>query len=66
MLDTATAGLLRAVLEEVCASISRYETGVRAHVAAKLLEAAIRGETMPDRLKQIGLEALRDAPTMWR
>lgn len=49
MLDTATAGLLRAVLEEVCASISRYETGVRAHVAAKLLEAAIRGETMPDR-----------------
>lgn len=65
MLDAATAELLRAVLEEVCASISRYETGVRAHVAAKLLEAATRGRT-PDRLKQIGVEALREAPTMWR
>ncbi|MGV7215784.1 hypothetical protein [Bradyrhizobium sp. UFLA05-112] len=66
MLDTATAELLRAVLEEVCASISRYETGVRAHVAAKLLEAATRGERIPGRLKQIGVEALREAPTMWR
>ncbi|MGL3104366.1 hypothetical protein [Bradyrhizobium sp. BR 1432] len=66
MLDSATAELLRAILDEVCANISRYETGVRAHVAARLLEAATRGEKTPSRLKQIGVEALREAPTMWR
>ncbi|OSI73794.1 hypothetical protein BSZ21_06265 [Bradyrhizobium canariense] len=66
MLDAATTALLRAILEEVCESLSPYDTGARTYVASKILEAAIRGETMPDRLKQIGREALSERPTMWR
>ncbi|MHB0791232.1 hypothetical protein [Bradyrhizobium sp. 5.13L] len=66
MLDPATTALLRAVLDEVCEHISRHDTGARAHVASKILEAATRGDTSPERLKQIGREALTEAPTMWR
>ncbi|MDH2348307.1 hypothetical protein [Bradyrhizobium sp. SSUT77] len=66
MLDAATTALLRTVLEEVCESISRSDTGIRAHVASKMLEAAAGGETRRERLKQIGIDALRQAPTMWR
>ncbi|MGY3621579.1 hypothetical protein [Bradyrhizobium sp. USDA 10063] len=66
MFDAATAALLRAVLDEVCESLSPYDTGTRAHVASKILEAATRGETTPEVLKEIGREALSQAPTMWR
>lgn len=66
MLDTATTALLRAVLEEVCEGVSRHETGARTHVASKILEAATKGETSPDGLRQVGHEALSRAPTMWR
>ncbi|WP_247285497.1 MULTISPECIES: hypothetical protein [unclassified Bradyrhizobium] len=66
MLDATTTALLRAVLEEVCDSLPRSETGTRAHVASKILEAANRGEITVNRLRQVGMEALRSAPTMWR
>jgi len=66
MLDPATTALLRAVLDEVCESVSRTETGARTHVASKILEAASRGETSTDHLKQVGRQALSQAPTMWR
>lgn len=66
MLNAETTALLRAVLDEVCESLSRYETGARAHVASKLLEAAIRGDTSIDGLKRVGRSALGNAPTMWR
>jgi hypothetical protein len=66
MLDAATTALLRAVLDEVCENVSRHETGARTHVASKILEAATRGHTSPDRLKEVAREALSDAPTMWR
>ncbi|WFU41760.1 hypothetical protein QA640_04375 [Bradyrhizobium sp. CB82] len=66
MFDPATTALLRAVLDEVCEEVSRTETGARTHVASKILEAATRGETSPVSLKQIGREALSEAPTMWR
>ncbi|MGY8632786.1 hypothetical protein RAD15_09945 [Bradyrhizobium sp. 14AA] len=66
MLDPATTALLHAVLDEVCEHISSHDTGARAHVASKILEAATRGDTSPERLKQIGREALAEAPTMWR
>ncbi|MCG2632616.1 hypothetical protein L6654_39100 [Bradyrhizobium sp. WYCCWR 13023] len=66
MLDPATSVLLRAVLDEVCQEISRSETGLRAHVASKLIEAATKGETTAERLRQVALEALRSTPTMWR
>ncbi|WP_369726159.1 hypothetical protein AB8Z38_16695 [Bradyrhizobium sp. LLZ17] len=66
MLDPATTALLRAVLDEVCVHISTNDTGARAHVASKILQAASRGDTSPERLKQIAREALMEAPTMWR
>ena len=66
MFDAATTALLRAVLDEVCENVSRHETGARTHVASKILEAATNGDTAPDRLREVGREALSDAPTMWR
>lgn len=44
MFDPATTALLRAVLDEVCEDVSRYETGARTHVASRILEAAVKGE----------------------
>jgi hypothetical protein len=66
MFDTETTALLRAVLNEVCENVSYYETGTRAHVASKILEAARRGETSAEDLKRAGSTALSAAPTMWR
>jgi hypothetical protein len=66
MLDTATTALLRAVMDEVCESVSAQETGARTHVASKILEAATHGEISPEGLRQVGREALSIAPTMWR
>lgn len=64
MFDLAMTALLRAVLDEVCEDISRYETGARTHVASRILEAATNGDTSPERLKEVGREALHGAPTM--
>ncbi|WP_074117815.1 hypothetical protein [Bradyrhizobium sp. AS23.2] len=55
-----------AVLEKVCEGVSRLEAGTRAHVASRILEAATKGDTSPDRLKRIGRKALHEALTMWR
>src|SRR3954471_17891660 len=62
MFDAETTALLRAVLDEVCESVSCYETAARTHVASMILEAASKGETSVDGLKQIGRSALRGAP----
>jgi hypothetical protein len=62
MFNAETTALLRAVLDEVCESVSRYETAARTHVASTILEAASKGETSVDGLKQIGVNALREAP----
>ncbi|WP_407112957.1 hypothetical protein [Bradyrhizobium sp. LMG 9283] len=64
MFDTATTALLRAVLEEVCGSVSPSATSSRAHVTSKILEAATRGETSQDGLRQFGHKAVSEAPTM--
>ncbi len=66
MFDPATTALLRAVFDEVCEDVPRLQTGARTHVASKILEAAAKGETAPESLRQVGREALHDAPTMWR
>ena len=66
MLNSETAALLRALLQEICEEVGQYENGTRAHVAAKLLEAAARGEQTIENLKATGREALRRTPTMWR
>ncbi|WP_314963906.1 hypothetical protein [Bradyrhizobium cosmicum] len=42
--------------------MSRYETAARAHMASMILEAASKGETTVDGLKQIGVNAPREAP----
>lgn len=65
MFDPATTALLRAILDEVCADVSRREIGARTYVASRILEAAAEGDASPDRLKKVGCEALHDAPTMW-
>jgi hypothetical protein len=66
MFDSATTALLRAVLDEICESVSRNEIGARTHVASKILEAAKRGELSLEGLRQVGRDALSHAPTMWR
>jgi hypothetical protein len=66
MLDAETTALLRAVLDEVCKNIPPHETGIRTHVASKILEAATRGETLVDDLKRIGEMALSRAPSTER
>jgi hypothetical protein len=64
MFDARTTALLRSILDEICAGISLQETGVRAHVASKILEAATQGELSAVKLRRIGREALKGAP--WR
>jgi hypothetical protein len=66
MLDAETTALLRAVLDEVCQSVSQYETGARAHVAFKILEAATSGERSIEDLRRVGQSALASAPSFWR
>ncbi|MGY4512386.1 hypothetical protein [Bradyrhizobium sp. USDA 3650] len=66
MFDAETTAILRAVLDEVCVSISRCETSARTYVASKLLEAAMAGDASVANLKHVGRTALGEAPTMWR
>jgi hypothetical protein len=61
MFDAETTARLRAVLDDVCKGVSCYETGLRAQVAAKILEAAASGETSVESLRQVGRGALRVA-----
>lgn len=65
MLDSETTASLRRVLAEVCKGLSLHETGARTHVASKMLEAASRGETSVEVLRQVGQKALTSTPTMW-
>jgi hypothetical protein len=53
MFSAEITARLRAVLNEVCAGVSKYETGTRALVASKILENAARGD--------VSLEGLRTA-----
>jgi hypothetical protein len=57
MFDAKTTALLRAVLDDVCGSLSPYETGIRAYVASKILEAAAHGEMSADDLTRIARRA---------
>ncbi|MET4476495.1 hypothetical protein [Bradyrhizobium sp. F1.13.3] len=64
MFDAETTALLRAVHDDVCETVSRHETSVRRHVASVILEAASKGETSVDGLKQVGRRALSEAPIL--
>ena len=46
----------------LCEDVSRFETGARTHDALIMMEAAAKGDTAPESLKQVGREALHDAP----
>ncbi|UFS93024.1 hypothetical protein LPJ38_07485 [Bradyrhizobium daqingense] len=50
---------------KVCENIPVSETGARAYVASKLLDAAAHGQLSTDALKAAGRKAL-NPPTMWR
>jgi hypothetical protein len=60
-IDSEIAALLRTVLDEICEG---RDDRKRSLVAARLLEAAEKGERSLETLKAIGRKALRD-PTMW-
>jgi hypothetical protein len=62
MSDAEIAALLRAVLDELCASVSPSNASTRMTVASTLRETA----EPRDDLKRAGREALREPPTMWR
>jgi hypothetical protein len=66
MPDAEAAVLLRSVLDELCAQVSKFDATTRANVASRLLEAAKQGRSSIDDLKAAGKEALRQTPTMWR
>jgi hypothetical protein len=66
MFDTSTTALLRAVLDEVCESVSLQDIRARTRVASRILEAATGERCLPENLKQVGRQALSQAPTMWR
>ena len=66
MPDAETAAVLRAVLDEVCADISPFDTVTRTNVASSLLEKTRQTQSSLDDLRQAGLNALRRPPTMWR
>jgi hypothetical protein len=66
MPDAETAALLRAVLDELCASVTSTDNITRTHVASTLLATAQQGDISFDELKAAGAEALRRPPTMWR
>nr|WP_247348892.1 MULTISPECIES: hypothetical protein [unclassified Bradyrhizobium] len=66
MFDAATTALLRAVLDEVCESVSHREIGPRTHIASKTVDAATRGEVSLDELGHGGRDALSRAPMVWR
>lgn len=58
---------LRGILDEVCEDRPRDDDGgARAHVVAKLLEAAAGGNVLAAELRRIGRGALRHLPAMWR
>ena len=58
MPDAETAALLRAILDEVCASISLSDTSTRTNVASKLLETVKQGTPSVDDLRKVGRQVL--------
>lgn len=61
MFSTEITARLRTVLDEVCAGISKYETGTRALVASKILENAANGDVSIEGLRVAGYRALAAA-----
>lgn len=62
MPDPETAAILRAILEELCASIPPFDAHTRTNVASSLLETVKHGRPTVDDLRLAGRQALRRAP----
>lgn len=65
MFNEETRTVLRAILDEVCEGVGMYQNAARAHVAARIFSAAWQDCTA-ENLKEVGRDALKSAPTMWR
>ncbi|MBR0874295.1 hypothetical protein JQ633_28340 [Bradyrhizobium tropiciagri] len=66
MLDSETAAVVRAVLDEVCGDVPQTDTTRRTSVASGLLQAIREGRSSIEELRLAGRAALRTVPTMWR
>jgi hypothetical protein len=66
MPDAQTAALLRAILDELCCDIPRFDASTRTNVASQLLASVQQGSSSIEDLKRAGKVALRRPPTMWR
>ena len=61
MLDNETIACLRLVLSEVCTGLSPYNSEVRTRIASRMLDAANRGDTTVEQLREIAWATLREA-----
>ena len=66
MPDAQTTALLRAILDELCCDIPRFDSSTRTSVASQLLATVQQGKSSIEDLKRAGKVALRRPPTMWR
>lgn len=66
MPDAETAAMLRAVLDELCSHVPAADASTRTNVASHLLAIVQQGTPSLDDLRQAGMLALRQPPTMWR
>ena len=66
MPDAQTDALLRAILDELCTDIPRFDASIRTNAASQLLASARQDSSSIEDLKRAGKVALRRPPTMWR
>ncbi len=66
MPDPETATLLRSVLDELYTKVHHFDGHTKVDLASKLLEAVKQGRSSVDELREVGQQALRKPPTMWR
>ena len=62
MFDEQTRAVLRAILDEVCEDVGKYQNAARAYVASKILVAAAGRDLTVDELRDAGRAALKSVP----
>jgi len=65
-LDSKIISALQTVLNDVCSHLPANSTSARTLVASRILESAHSGQQTYEELREVGLQALKTAPTMWR
>ena len=61
MFSTEVTGLLRRILDDVCADVSIGDSGIKARVASRLLECAAKGDVSVEGLRAVGRCAPEEA-----